>query len=434
MDKTLPSSPEMERAVLGALMLEKSALPSVVDFLTPDCFYDSKYNQVFRGVISLYEKSKPIDLRTVNTWLKSQKSTVTAYDLSNITAAVSSAANVEYHARILKEHALRREGITIGTRLANACFDLSQDVFLSRDKAENDLSSDADTGGMVDSKRALADLSEDMEGRISGKITSLPSGIPALDHITMGFQKSDLIIIGARPGMGKTAFALKIARHLSLESGLTGVLFSMEMSKVQIMRRLVAAETGIPVNSLIQPGEGDLTEMLDKSSRIAEMPLLIDDTSALTLLAMKGKLKRISDRNLISYVLVDYLQLMAQRGSNREQEVSKLVQGLKQIAKEMNIPIIAFSQLSRKVEDRGGDKRPQLSDLRDSGDIEQAANMAIFLYRAEYYGITHLEDGTPTYKMIEFLVQKNRDGEIGNAMATFIPETMDFVPFTEDYF
>ena len=439
--KLPPQAPELEEAVLGALMLEKDALTDVVDVLKADSFYLEKHQVIYRAIITLFTKSEPIDLLTVANDLKRtgelEKAGGVSY-IASLTDKVNSASNIEYHARIVSEMAIKRAMITISTEMQKDAFEETSDVFELLDKTEQALFKVADSNV----KKSFSDIQSVLRGTLNtieerskkqDELTGVPSGMMALDRITNGWQSSDLIIIAARPAMGKTAFVLTCLRNAAVDFKKPVAIFSLEMSAEQLMTRMLSAEAEIESDKL-QKGnleKHEWSQLHQKIDRLAEAKLFIDDTPGLSILELRAKCRRLKQQHDIQMIVIDYLQLMsgdssAKKSGNREQEIASISRALKHIAKELNVPVIALSQLSRAVETRGGDKRPQLSDLRESGSIEQDADQVMFLYRAEYYGIEETEDGTPTAGVGEIIISKNRHGSLGNVPLRFIGKYTKF--------
>jgi replicative DNA helicase len=439
--KLPPQAIALEEAVLGALMLEKDALTDVVDILKSDSFYLAKHQIIYQAIITLFTKSEPIDVLTVANELKRtgelEKGGGVAY-IADLTGKVNSASNIEYHARIVSEMSIKREMISISSEMQKEAFEETTDVFELLDKTEQALFKVAD--GNV--KKSFADMQSVLRGTINtieerskkqDELTGVPSGMIALDRVTNGWQSSDLIIIAARPAMGKTAFVLTCLRNAAVDFNRPVAIFSLEMSAEQLMTRMLSAEAEIEAEKL-QKGsleKHEWTQLHQKIDRLAEAKLFIDDTPGLSILELRAKCRRLKQQHDIQMIVIDYLQLMsgdsnAKKSGNREQEIASISRALKHIAKELNVPVIALSQLSRAVETRGGDKRPQLSDLRESGSIEQDADQVMFLYRAEYYGIEQTEDGTPTAGVGEIIISKNRHGSLGNVPLRFIGKYTKF--------
>lgn len=442
--KLPPQAIELEEAVLGAIMLERDALYEVMDILRPESFYRDEHSEVYISAITLFEKSQPVDILTVAENLKSRgklEHVGGPYFLSKLTDKVSSAANIQYHARIIQEKYILRELIRISSDLQTKAYDPQTDVFELLDAAEQDLfgisegnfkNQDEKMSTLI--QKAIAQI-EELKDREEG-LTGIGSGYTALDRITSGWQRSDLIIIAARPAMGKTAFVLGLARNAAVDFGVPVALFSLEMSSLQLVNRLISSEAEISSEKLRSGNlqEHEFHQLHSKIDKLGEAKIFIDDTPGLNIFDLRAKARRLKDRHGIGIIIIDYLQLMSgggdnKGGGNREQEISKISRSLKGLAKDLNVPVIALSQLSRAVESRGGTKKPMLSDLRESGSIEQDADQVMFLYRGEYYGFDTDEDGNPTLGTGEVIIAKNRHGSVDNVRLRFIKEFAKFVDY-----
>jgi replicative DNA helicase len=435
--KLPPQALDLEEAVLGALMLEKNALNAVVEFLKPEHFYDDRHKEIYTSIIDLFKASEPVDMRTVvNQLRKNGKIEIIggAYYIAELTSKVSSAANIEYHARVIMEMAIKRTLIEVASQIHHDAYEDTTDVFELLDKTEQSVFeiSDSNLRKNYDNMRNLmARAIQELQVLKDHKdgLTGVPSGFTALDRITSGWQKSDLVIIAARPGMGKTAFVVSALRNASVDFKIPVAIFSLEMASVQLVNRMISAEAELEGEKIKkgQLAEHEWAQLVHKTSRLSSAPIFIDDTPALSILELRAKCRRLKAEHNVQLVVIDYLQLMrGEQGGNREQEIASISRALKGIAKELNVPVLALSQLSRGVETRGGDKRPQLSDLRESGSIEQDADIVMFLYRPEYYKITVDEDGMPTQGVGEVIVAKHRNGSTGTAKLKFIGKFTKF--------
>ncbi len=437
-----PQAPDLEETVLGAVMLEQDALTTVIDILKPEVFYKDAHQKIFAAIASLFQDSLPVDILTVTNELQKRGELEIvggAYYISQLTNRVASAANIEYHARIVIEKYLQRELIRISSDIIKESYEDSEDVFDILDKAEKELFNVSETNfrrSYSDMQTLIRDSIQSIEKAKDhdGHITGVPSGFSEIDRITAGWQKADLVILAARPGMGKTAFVLSMARNIAVEFQRPTAFFSLEMTGVQLVTRLIASESEIPSEKL-RRGQLDESEWKKLNERIGELtsaPLYIDDTPALSIFELRAKCRRLKSKHNIELIVIDYLQLMsgtADHKGNREQEISNISRSLKSLAKELNVPIIALSQLSRAVETRGGTKRPILSDLRESGAIEQDADMVTFIYRPEYYQIMEDNDGNSTERMAEFIIAKHRNGALESLKLTFISELAKFTDY-----
>lgn len=438
--KLPPQALDLEEAVLGALMLEKNALNSVVEFLKPEHFYADAHKEIYQAIIDLFKASEPVDMRTVvNQLRKNAKLDLIggAYIIAELTAKVSSAANIEYHARVIIEMAIKRNLIQIASQIHHDAYEDTTDVFELLDKTEQSVFeiSDSNLRKNYDNMRNLmARAIQELQILKDHKdgLTGVPSGFTSLDRITSGWQKSDLVIIAARPGMGKTAFVVSALRNAAVDFKIPVAIFSLEMASVQLVNRMISAEAELEGEKIKKGNLADheWTQLVHKTSRLSSAPIFIDDTPALSILELRAKCRRLKAEHNVQLIVIDYLQLMrGEQGGNREQEIASISRALKGIAKELNVPVLALSQLSRGVETRGGDKRPQLSDLRESGSIEQDADIVMFLYRPEYYKITVDEEGMPTQGMGEVIVAKHRNGSTGTAKLKFIGKFTKFADF-----
>ncbi len=447
--KLPPQAIDLEQAVLGAFMLEKEATNNAIDILQPTSFYKEAHQKIFAVILHLFGETEPIDILTVTQELKKRGELEVVggpYYITQLTNRVASAANIQYHARIISQKHIQRELIRISSEIITDAYDETTDVFTLLDKAEKNLFSVAE-GNIRKSYESMSDLIresikniEDAKNQESGVI-GVASGFTALDRITSGWQPSDLVIIAARPAMGKTSYVLSLARNAAVDFGMPVAFFSLEMSAVQLVTRLVSSESEISSEKL-RSGDlrsDEIQQIQTKISGLAEAPIFIDDSAGLSVFELRAKARRLKSQHNIQLLIIDYLQLMSgngDNGGNREQEISMISRSLKSIAKELNIPVLALSQLSRAVETRGGDKRPQLSDLRESGSIEQDADMVQFITRPEYYGITEDEEGNSTQGMATIIIAKHRNGSVGDVNLKFVGHLAkfeDFEPGNNDF-
>ncbi len=435
--KLPPQALDLEEVVLGALMLEKNALNAVVEFLKPEHFYLETHKEIYTAIVDLFKATEPVDMRTVvNQLRKSGKLELVggAYYVAELTSKVSSAANIEYHARVIMEMAIKRELIQVASQIQSDAYEDTTDVFELLDKTEQSIFqiSDSNLRKNYDNMRNLMAraiqelqiLKEHKDG-----LTGVPSGFTELDRMTSGWQKSDLVIIAARPGMGKTAFVVSALRNAAVDFKIPVAIFSLEMASIQLVNRMISAEAELESEKIKKGNlaEHEWAQLVHKTSRLSSAPIFIDDTPALSILELRAKCRRLKAEHGIQIIVIDYLQLMrGEQGGNREQEIASISRSLKGIAKELNVPVLALSQLSRSVETRGGDKKPQLSDLRESGSIEQDADIVMFLYRPEYYKITVDEEGLPTQGVGEVILAKHRNGSTGNVKLKFIGKYTKF--------
>lgn len=421
-----PHDTDIERAILGAVLLEAPALPTVLGILTTEAvFYDAAHQFIFRAIRTLFDAGQAIDQLTVVRQLRTDgvlERVGGAHAVATLTLKVNSSAHLETHCRVVQELYAKREIIVAGTRMAQRAYDDTEDALNLVTEAQTRLinlhaSMEAKqvTGGEQVYDAAFRALAEAMKRK---GLTGVDTGICELNKATNGWQPSDLIVLAARPGMGKTAAMLHFARACALDMGDACAIFSMEMPPLQLMQRMIASEVQGYSNADLRAGrvssDEEFNRLYQAGLRLKTPKLLIDDTSGLSIQQLRAKAVRMKVEHDIQLVLVDYIQLMkgSQKG-NREQEIGSIARGLKELAKELNVPVIALSQLSRDVEKRGGEKRPQLSDLRESGSIEQDADAVIFLWRGEYYGIEQYGDGATTADTLLFHIAKHRNGDLG---------------------
>ncbi len=434
-----PQAPDLEEAVLGALMLEKDALTSVIDILKSDMFYKDAHKTIFKAIEQLFRKSEPVDILTVTNELRTlgQLEMIGGpYYLTQLTNRVASAANIEYHVRIIAQKFIQRELIHISSEIIRDAFEDSTDVFELLDQAESKLFAVSEGNlrrNYQDMRSLVKDAIFEIEAakNAEGNLKGVGSGFTEIDRVTAGWQKSDLIIMAARPGMGKTAFVLSMARNMAVDMKKAVAFFSLEMSAIQLVTRLIAGECEIPSEKLrrgnLEPAEWE--QLNARLNTLVDAPLFIDDTPALSVFDLRAKCRRLKAQHDIQMVVIDYLQLMTastEKGGNREQEISTISRSLKALAKELEIPVIALSQLSRAVETRGGSKKPILSDLRESGAIEQDADLVLFIYRPEYYNLAEWDDGSPTEGTAEIIIAKHRNGALKDVRLRFIANLAKF--------
>ena len=433
--KIPPQALDLEEAVLGAMLIDEKGVNEVIDILSPEVFYKKSHQLIFESIQRLFRESEPIDLLTVSADLKKNKNFEVIggdFYLIGLSQKVSSSAHIEYHSRIIQQKFIQRKLITISNEIISKSYNESTDVIDLLDEAESKLydiaqnnikgSSETAQNLVIQAKNRIEEISK-QEG-----LSGISTGFEKLDRLTSGWQPSDLIIVAARPGMGKTALALSMARNVSVQKKIPVAFFSLEMSSVQLITRLISSETGLSSDKLRtgKLADHEWQQLNIKVSDLESAPLYIDDSAALTIFELRAKARRLASSHGIKLIIIDYLQLMnlgsSNKAGNREQEISTISRNLKALAKELNIPVIALSQLSRAVETRGGTKRPILSDLRESGAIEQDADIVSFLYRPEYYGITEWDDDmkTPSEGQGEFIVAKHRNGALDSIKLKFV--------------
>lgn len=450
--KVPPQAKDLEEAVLGAVMLEKNAFDVVVEILKPECFYVEAHQRIFRAMQGLQQKNSPIDMLTVVEELKFREEldfVGGAFYVTRLTNAVVSSANIETHARIILQKFIQRELIRISGEIIGDAYEDSTDVFDLLDDAEGKLFEI--TNNHLRKDYASIDTVlvktiqriEDLRSR-QDEITGVPSGFGILDRITYGWQSSDLIILAARPSVGKTAFALNLARNAALHpTKPTSVgFFSLEMSAGQLVQRILSAESEIWLEKIARGRleEYEMKQLYNKGiNRLTSAPIHIDDSAALNIFELRAKCRRLKNKHNVGLIIIDYLQLMSgsgeNRNANREQEISRISRDLKGLAKELDIPIIALSQLSREVEKRKeGNKMPQLSDLRESGAIEQDADLVMFLYRPEYYDVTTNEMGESNKGETHVRIAKHRNGQLETVTLKALLHIQKFVESDGDDF
>ena len=431
--KLPPQAVDLEQAVLGAMMIDKKGVDDVIDILSPDTFYKPEHQIIFEAIHNLFKDSQPIDLLMVSSRLIKEGNLKLAggdaYIIS-LTQKVSSSAHIEFHARIVLQKYIQRKLISISNEIITEAYDETTDVFDLLDGAESKLF-EVSQGSLKRSTEAAEGLVAQALQKIQDNsntkgMSGIPSGFSKLDQLTAGWQPSDLVILAARPGMGKTAFVMSMAKNMAIDFEIPVAIFSLEMSSVQLITRMISSETGIDSNKLkkgdLQPHEWEQLNV--KVKKLSSAPIFIDDTPSLSIFDLRAKARRLASQHGIKIVIIDYLQLMTagnSKGGNREQEISMISRNLKALAKELEIPVIALSQLSRAVETRGGSKRPLLSDLRESGAIEQDADIVSFIYRPEYYKLTEWDDDaqTPCTGQAELIIAKHRNGSLENIRMKF---------------
>ena len=430
-----PQALELEEAVLGAMLIDKKGVDEVIDILQPDAFYKTAHQKIFEAIFQLFQDSQPVDLLTVSSELRKKGKLEPVggeFYLVQLSQRVASSAHIEFHARIILQKFIQRSLIKISNEIIESSYKESTDVFDLLDEAESKLyditqgnikkSSESAQSLVIEAKKRIEEISK-RDG-----LSGVSTGFEKLDKLTSGWQPSDLIIIASRPGMGKTALTLSMARNIAVTKQIPVAFFSLEMSSVQLITRLISAETGLSSEKLRtgKLADHEWQQLNVKVTDLEKAPLFIDDTPSLSIFDLRAKARRLSSQHGIKLIVVDYLQLMtagtSTKSGNREQEISTISRNLKALAKELNIPVIALSQLSRAVETRGGTKRPMLSDLRESGAIEQDADIVSFIYRPEYYNIDEWDDDerSPSEGQAELIVAKHRNGGLDNIRLKFI--------------
>lgn len=439
--KIPPQAIEIEESVLGALLLDQNAITNAIDILRQEYFYLEAHQHIYRSISILFRDGNPVDLLSVADQLKKDG----RFDeiggltkLVSLTNRITSAAHIEYHVRILSEKYIQRELIRVSTETLKDSYDDTVDVLNLLDRTEtkfleiNDSNFKSDFHSMdvlLSNTLKEIEANQNSQDETMGVVT----GFNDLDARTGGFQKGTLLILAARPAMGKTALALTMARNMAVDFNKPVAIFSLEMTASELMSRLIAAESGIDAKKFKLKGElqdWEKEQLRNKTNALAHAPMYIDDNPGLTIFELRAKCRRLKQKYDIQMVFIDYLQLMSggetmKTGGNREQEISYISRQLKALSKEIGVPIMALSQLSRAVETRGGSKRPQLSDLRESGAIEQDADMVMFVYRPSYYGID-VENGISTEGLAKLIIAKHRSGEPGDVNLRFVERFVRF--------
>ncbi len=441
--KMPPNAVDFERLAIGTFSLDKKGLDYSIDLLTADVFYDPRDQEILRAITRLFEANHPVDLMTVIQELKKSEKLAFAggdHYIIDLTMGISSSAHIEYHVRVILEKFILRSLINVSANVIESSYKETTDVFELLDKAEQaffDITNGTIKKGFDTANNLVKEAIETIKSlKDKEGLSGIPSGFRDIDKETGGWQNSDLIIIAARPAMGKTAFLLSMARNIAVEHNIPMALFSLEMASVQLITRMIASETGISSEKLRkgQMSDEEWQRLFSNVSALENAPLYIDETPSLSVFDFRAKCRRLVMQHGVRIIMVDYLQLMTassgKGAGNREQEIATISRSLKAIAKELNVPVIALSQLSRSVETRPG-KRPQLSDLRESGAIEQDADIVSFIFRPEYYKITtwdNDEDGmeSSTENQAELIIAKHRNGATADVRMSFFKNIAKF--------
>jgi replicative DNA helicase len=427
-DRIPPQSLEAEMSTLGSMLIDRDAIAKVIDLLDPEDFYKEAHRAVYEAICTLFEKGEPADLITVTEALREHGKLDRvggAVFISSLANSVPTAANVEYYAKIVKDRAILRALVKAGTSIAASAYEASADVEVALDEAEQAIFQIAQKKSIqsyTDIRRVLVEAFERIEYLYSSKggVTGVASGFSDLDNITSGFQPSDLIIIAGRPSMGKSAFALNIVENAALRDGVPCAVFSLEMSKEQLAQRMLCSVAGVDGQRL-RTGflrDDDWPKLSFALGKLSEAAIFVDDTPSISIMEMRAKARRIRAEHNLGLIVVDYLQLMVgkTRTESRQQEVTEISRSLKQLARELEVPVVALSQLSRAVEQRT-EKIPSLADLRESGSLEQDADVVIFLYRDDYYNLDSDRKG-----LMDIIVAKQRNGPTGKVSLVFLKE------------
>ena len=449
--KLPPSSVDLEEAVLGAVMLENTAIGEVISILLPQSFYKDANSRIYASCVELYKRNEPVNILTVVQELKKSGELEIvggAYYVTQLTNRVASSSYIDHHALIVSQKFMMRELIRVSSELIRNAYEEQTDVFDLFDYAQKELFRITNSliKKQVEKVSTIADkFVAQLETQEASDIefSGLPTGLTSLDRITSGWQKSDFIIIAARPAMGKTALVLTMAYNASKDFGKSVAVFSLEMSALQLVARLFSSETEIPnsnfkrLSKVRSFADYEWQKVKETNQVLKNIPLFIDDTPGLSIFELRAKARQLKEQHKIELIIIDYLQLMTATGEknngNREQEIAFISRSLKILAKELEIPVIALSQLSRAVETRGGDKRPVLSDLRESGAIEQDADIVMFIHRPEYYNVMEDNNGNSTVGVAELIVAKHRNGPTDSATQRYIAKQTKFTDIEENF-
>lgn len=434
MKRVLPHSVEAEQSVIGAMLMDKEAVIAASEIITASDFYQNQYGVMFDAMVELFNEGKPVDLITLQDRLREKDVPPEVSSLEfvgELIAMVPTSANIRSYANIVREKAMLRKLIRANEEIANTCYagtEPLEQILATTEKTIFDLLQSRSSSEFVPIRQVALNVLEKIEiaSRTQGSVTGIPTGFIDLDYKTSGMQPSDFVLIAARPSMGKTAFVLNLVDHVAVRKGLPCMIFSLEMSKEQLVNRMLAMESNVDSQKL---RTGNLTDMdwdaiVEGIGVIGNSKLIIDDTPGISITELRSKCRKMKLEYGLSMVIIDYLQLMSgsgRSGDNRQQEISEISRSLKALAREMNAPVIALSQLSRACETRQ-DHRPMLSDLRESGAIEQDADVVMFLYRDDYYN-----KDTETPNIAEVIIAKQRNGPIGTVNLLWQPEYTKFV-------
>ncbi len=435
--RVLPHSIEAEQAVIGAMLMDKEAILTSSEIISGADFYQSAYGVIFEAIVEIYNEGKPVDLVTLQSRLKEKDVPAEISSLEfvrDLVAAVPTSANVKYYAEIVSQKAMLRNLIKLNEEIENMCYlgkEPMEAVLETTEKKVFELVQKRNTGDFVPIKQVVINALDKIEvaSKTSGNVTGIPTGFLDLDYKTAGFQPSDLILVAARPSMGKTAFVLNIAQHVAFKANKSVAIFSLEMSKEQLVNRLFSLEAQVDAQSLRTGNlkDADWDKLVESAGVIGSSKLIIDDTPGISISELRSKCRKYKLEHGLDMIIIDYLQLMTGRvGSkteSRQQEISEISRALKGIARELNVPVVALSQLSRAVEQRP-DHRPMLSDLRESGAIEQDADVVMFIYRDDYYN-----KDTELKNVAEIIIAKQRNGAIGKVNLTWLPQYTKFANY-----
>jgi len=438
--RVLPHSIEAEQAVIGAMLMDKEAILTSSEIISGDDFYQSAYGVIFEAIVEIYNEGKPVDLITLQTRLKEKDvpAEISSLDfVRDLVTAVPTSANVKYYAEIVSEKSMLRRLIKLNEEIENMCYlgkEPMEAVLEITEKKVFELVQKRNTGDFVPIKQVVLNALDKIElaSKNAGSVTGIPTGFLDLDYKTAGLQPSDLILVAARPSMGKTAFVLNIAQHVAFKANKSVAIFSLEMSKEQLVNRLFALEAQVDAQSLRTGNlkDSDWEKLIESAGTIGRSNLIIDDTPGISISELRSKCRKYKLEHGLDIIIIDYLQLMTGRVGNRsesrQQEISEISRALKGVARELNVPVIALSQLSRAVEQRP-DHRPMLSDLRESGAIEQDADVVMFIYRDDYYN-----KDTELKNIAEIIIAKQRNGAIGTVNLTWLPQYTKFANYLRE--
>ena len=438
-DRVPPQAQEVEQAVLGAMLLDREAIGKAIELLDESCFYSPAHQKIFSAIVSLYDRGEPADLVTLPEELSKRKQMEQVGGrlyIIGLVEGVATSANIEYHCRIVLDKSILRKLIETSTEVITKCYNESEDVNFLLDNAEQrifEVSEKRIKQGFVSLSDILPHTFESIDRIKEGYISGLPTGFLELDSLTAGLQKSDLIVVAGRPSMGKTSFCLSFVENIAVENKIPAAIFSLEMEKNQLANRMLCSRARISSHKMRtgRLSDHEWTNLSIAVGPLSEAKIFVDDTPGMGVLEMRAKARRLKAKEDIGLVVVDYLQLMqGPRGAeSRQQEIALISRALKGLAKDLNVPVVACSQLSRAVETRGGERRPQLADLRESGAIEQDADLVIFIYRPELYGIKNIDfkkDKISTEGIAEIIVAKHRNGPTGSVLLSFVKQYARF--------
>ena len=438
--RVLPHSIEAEQAVIGAMLMDKEAILTSSEIVSGDDFYQTSYGVIFEAIVEIYNEGKPVDLITLQSRLKEKDVPAEISSLEfvrDLVSAVPTSANVKYYAEIVSEKAMLRRLIKLNEEIENMCYlgkEPMEAVLETTEKKVFELVQKRNTGDFVPIKQVVLNALDKIEAasKNAGSVTGIPTGFLDLDYKTAGLQPSDLILIAARPSMGKTAFVLNIAQHVAFKVNKSVAIFSLEMSKEQLVNRLFALEAQVDAQSLRTGNlkDSDWEKLIESAGIIGKSKLMIDDTPGISISELRSKCRKMKLEHGLDLIIIDYLQLMTarvgSRSESRQQEISEISRALKGVARELNVPVVALSQLSRAVEQRP-DHRPMMSDLRESGAIEQDADVVMFIYRDDYYN-----KDTELKNVAEIIIGKQRNGAIGTVNLTWLPQYTKFANYLKE--